>query len=230
VRHAYSARRSRSVEGDVDQLGPRFAMLEPISDHAKRECLDLGLGLGRSAAVRQDTGKLRHFRDPAPVILTFKLNLDPQANPPRASLPQTAPRIHRHARLTLELSCEAPKFARLRLLQLLVRRLVPPRNNQPGSEPPRVIAATPPCPTDQQGWRPTESSFNPWRARGVTRVPSCLSARRGPWPTLPYKAPARRPMTMPLHEAHRRPCRRLHNSKLLARPVPPLSIRGVQGT
>ena len=65
-------------------------MLEPISDHAKRECLDLGLGLGRSGAIRQDTGKLGHFRDPAPVILTLKLNLEPQAKPPRASLPQTA--------------------------------------------------------------------------------------------------------------------------------------------
>ena len=107
MRHAYSARRSRSVEGDVDQLGPRFTMLEPISDHAKRECLDLGLGLGRSGAIRQDTGKLGHFCDPAPVILTFKLNLEPQAKPPRASLPQTAPRIHRHARLTLRISCEA---------------------------------------------------------------------------------------------------------------------------
>ncbi len=81
-------------------------MLESISDHTKREGLDFGLGLGGSAAIRQDTGKLRHFRDPAPVILTFKLNLEPQAKPPTASLPQTAPQIHRHARLTLRISCE----------------------------------------------------------------------------------------------------------------------------
>ena len=91
MRHAYSARRSRSVEGDVDQLGPCFAMLEPIRDHAKRKRLDFGLSLGRGGAIRQDTRKLRHFRDPAPVILTFKLNLEPQAKPPKASLPQAAP-------------------------------------------------------------------------------------------------------------------------------------------
>jgi hypothetical protein len=98
----------RNAEGDVDQIGPCFAMLEPAGDHTKRECLDLGLGLGRGGAIRQDTRKLRNFRYPSPVILTLKLNLEPQAKPPRAGLLQAAPRIHRHAWPTLELSCEAP--------------------------------------------------------------------------------------------------------------------------
>ena len=37
------ARWSRSVEGNVDQLGSGLTVLEPIRDHPKGECLDLGL-------------------------------------------------------------------------------------------------------------------------------------------------------------------------------------------
>jgi hypothetical protein len=55
-------------------------MLKPIGNHAQGKRLDFGLSLRRGGTVSQNARKLGHLRYPAPVILTLKLNLEPQAN------------------------------------------------------------------------------------------------------------------------------------------------------
>src|SRR5438093_4138961 len=75
-----SASWSRSVEGDVDEVRTRLAMLKTVSNDSKGQSLHLGLSLRRRSAVSQDAGQFGHFGQPPPVL--FALDLDPEPHEP----------------------------------------------------------------------------------------------------------------------------------------------------
>src|SRR5437867_1778555 len=89
-----SASWSRSVEGDVDEVWTRLAMLEAVGNDSKGQRLHLGLSLRRGSAVSQYTGQFRHFGQPPPVLLA--LDLDPEPHglfySRRAAVPSSTPR------------------------------------------------------------------------------------------------------------------------------------------
>jgi hypothetical protein len=72
-----SASWSRSVEGDVDEIWTRLAMLEAVGNNSKSQRLHLGLSLRRGSTVSQYTGQFRHFGQPPPVLLALDLNPEP---------------------------------------------------------------------------------------------------------------------------------------------------------
>jgi hypothetical protein len=83
---------SRSVEGNVDQLSARFAVLEAIRDHTESKGLYLCLGLRRGGPIRQDAWKFGNLGDPAAIVFALELDLKPQDTDLRSpSLPQAAP-------------------------------------------------------------------------------------------------------------------------------------------
>ena len=109
MRHAYSARWSRGVEGDVYQLGSRLTMFELIRNHAKGKRLDLGLSFRRRSTIGQDAREFGHLSDPTPVILTLKLNLEPQD---KTSEPDSTAGVASHPRLSVEHCGSAARGAR----------------------------------------------------------------------------------------------------------------------
>jgi len=122
-----SASWSRSVEGDVDEVWTRLAMLKTVSNNSKGQSLHLGLSLRRRSAVSQDAGQFRHFGQPPPVL--FALDLDPEPHepilPPACSMsvePRDQLRAARNddARTQCEAWCVASFAARQ--LHLVVRR------------------------------------------------------------------------------------------------------------
>jgi hypothetical protein len=53
---------------------PRFAVLQPLRENAKRHGLRTRHGLISRTSVRQDTGELGNLRDPATVFLLLSLD------------------------------------------------------------------------------------------------------------------------------------------------------------
>ena len=111
-----SASWSRSVEGDVDEVWTRLAMLKTVSNNSKGQSLHLGLNLRRRSAVSQDAGQFRHFGQPPPVL--FALDLDPEPHEPILPPACSMSVEHRDQRRS-----SIP--ARLRPLHLIVRRRRP---------------------------------------------------------------------------------------------------------
>ena len=66
-------------------------MLEPVRYDPEGERLNPGLGLGSSLAVSQDARQLRHFGDPAAVLLPLDLNLESHPLPGSILRPARGP-------------------------------------------------------------------------------------------------------------------------------------------
>ena len=71
--HAH-AKRLGSAERDRHQIRPYLAMLESISQNAKRECFCTRHGLVARRAVSEDAGQVADLCDPASILLAIDLN------------------------------------------------------------------------------------------------------------------------------------------------------------
>lgn len=70
---------SSGLERDVEELRWGFAMFETLSDHAERERLYPSEGFVSIVAVSHDTGKGRHFSEPAAIV--FEFDFDRERHP-----------------------------------------------------------------------------------------------------------------------------------------------------
>lgn len=68
------ASRSSCPEGDVDKLGWRFPMFEPLGDHAQGKSLDAGNGFIAIGTVAHHAGEVGHFSQPAPIYFALKFD------------------------------------------------------------------------------------------------------------------------------------------------------------
>jgi hypothetical protein len=84
------ARYSRGEERDVQKLGRRLSVIEPLSQHAKREGLHARYGLVSRGAVAQYAGKVRDLGNPATIVFALEFDAETQTHGP--TLPRPAAR------------------------------------------------------------------------------------------------------------------------------------------
>ena len=67
---------SRSVEGNIAELGSSFTVLEAISNNPQGEGLYLGLCLDLGSPIREHTWKFWNLGDPATILFVLELDLE----------------------------------------------------------------------------------------------------------------------------------------------------------
>lgn len=67
---------SRSVEGNIAELGSRFTVLEAISNNPQGEGLHLGFCLDLGSPIREHTWKFWNLGDPATILFVLELDLE----------------------------------------------------------------------------------------------------------------------------------------------------------
>ena len=65
---------SSGSEHDVQKLGRRFLVLEPLSNHSEGECLNTSDRFVAVSPVAHDAGQIRHLGQPSAIELAVQLN------------------------------------------------------------------------------------------------------------------------------------------------------------
>src|SRR2546425_4529308 len=76
VERGCSARQSRSLERNAEEIRTGFAMLEAFSNDPERKRLHLRDSCLLALAIRQNARQLQHFGQPAAVVFPLSLNLE----------------------------------------------------------------------------------------------------------------------------------------------------------